>query len=267
MLDNAKASEESMQLQLDAIKGPQEYFINQIREKDASTKLLKQEATDLKAQLGFCRSTIQQLYDAKGAAESELKRLVASRTDVAAMTDVVRQALALRHAASVQPSDETQKQSNIPDLAALLAAFAAAGQAHPTLQGASGSGASGPLRNTDLQVAPVPRSSNTTPLGSASTRTTPPHDSKRLEEGQKNSPPREEGPAMVAHQKVNADSTASRRYDFHSLGGGEAIRFSAEMPLSEGITYVAPRAAEMQPTAQLVPSIAPSTKWHRRTYL
>jgi len=265
---------------LEAVRGPQEYLVVQLRAAEKERQELRATLADARAQLTYARNTLASVDGARVAAEDDLRRLVSARSDTDHLADMVRNAISLRAAVSLAPPSAPltsgaaraaigggSGSSGGADPAALAAMLAALHSAAvpmtaplpPTLPSAAVTPASRALETGDLQHPGASaggaggggvRSGMSTPLGSASSRTTPPR--LPLEPPTVAPPPLP--PATVANAAVapppharapHYTGATPHAHPLHALEGGAAMEFTAQAPLPAGIHYVADRTAPL----------------------
>lgn len=214
---DARAEAEEARLQLDAVRGPQEYLIAQIRAKDAAAKDAQTRLDALSAQLQLVQQSLAHSEASRQSVEGDLRRVVSARRDIDTLVAVVQEALAMRQIATVKGTasgsaegaghagDASGMQAMLLHAATALLQSATGpspmaadtrshstparaqhasshAHAHPRHghngDAASNGGSGGSISTGDLHVP----SGTTSPLQSASTRTTPPHD-ERSERG------------------------------------------------------------------------------------
>jgi hypothetical protein len=89
----AREAADDSAAQLDAVRGPQAYAAQALRQKEQELRTARTEAARLREELSVVRRALMQLDTAREAAESELRRVAGSRREIDALADLVQQAI------------------------------------------------------------------------------------------------------------------------------------------------------------------------------
>jgi hypothetical protein len=279
-----------LRIALDGVQGPPEFLVWQLRAQEVEIKQLRGQLDDHKAQIAGLKRTLTDVDSARQAAEGEVRKLSASRQDVQGITALVSEALYLRQ--------HQQQQSQQLPPAPSFSQHQHQQQQHFQYQhhavrgGGPGSAASSvSLKSADLAM-PTPvhghgghhnhhhhhhnHSGISTPLDTASTRSTPPKHTGDSEHRTAAAVEPSAAAGAAARSSsyaawdlgtgvipVDTSSSSSssavlqatartRKGGNHSGSGGDAsfLLTAAEMPLAGGIRYTAGSSMSTNPLRQ-----------------